>query len=124
MAAADNTVLLVDDEPALVMVMSMYLERLGYRVASAPDGATAWGIIERDPAAVKIAFLDGGLGGMPTEELGCRLLAANPDAHVVVASGYLADTSQMEAIGPGRVSLLPKPFTAEELAAQVRRVLG
>jgi len=59
--------------------------------------------------------------GMSSIELGRRLLEANPQMHVIVASGYPASLEELEAAGPGRVKFLHKPFTPDALAACVRR---
>jgi DNA-binding NtrC family response regulator len=70
------------------------------------------------------AVLDATLRGMTTQDLALKLLAANPSICVVVASGYPVEMSAVEAAGPGRVSFVQKPFTADALVRTLRRMLG
>lgn len=117
-------ILIVDDEPALLKMMSVYLGRLGYPVATASSTDTAWNEVQAAPSSYAIAVLDATMVGMTMEDLATRLLGANPSLCVLAASGYPVDTTSLEAAAPGRVSFLHKPFTPEMLAAAVRRMLA
>ncbi len=117
-------ILIVDDEPALLKMMSVYLGRLGYPVATADSTDTAWREVQVAPSSYAIAVLDATMSGMTMEDLATRLLGANPSLCVLAASGYPVDTTSLEAVAPGRVSFLHKPFTPEMLAAAVRRMLA
>lgn len=119
-----KTVLLVDDEKPLLKMMSAYLARLGYTLHAADGTDEAWASIAPSVEQVSAAVLDASLAGMSTEDLASRLLAANARLCVIVASGYPVDMSVLEAQAPGRVLFLHKPFTAEMLAATLRRMIG
>jgi DNA-binding NtrC family response regulator len=80
--------------------------------------------VEAAPSDYAIAVLDGSMPGLSMEDLALKMLRANPSLCVVAASGYSVDTSAMDAVAPGRVAVLPKPFTPEMLAATVRRMLA
>jgi DNA-binding NtrC family response regulator len=114
----------VDDEPALLKMMSVYLGRLGYEVETAGGTEGAWARIEADPGGFAVAVLDATMPGLSLKDLALRALRAAPRLHVIAASGYPVDMSEIQAAGPGRVAFLPKPFTPEMLAAAVRRMLG
>ena len=121
---AGKTILLVDDERPLLKMMSMYLQRLGYdaRTSETTDGA--WEA-ERDRVGdLTAAVIDASMNGLSTEVLASNLLQANPRLCVIVASGYPVDMTTLEALAPGRVLFLHKPFTGENLAATVRRMIG
>ncbi|MGP8244391.1 MAG: response regulator [Bryobacteraceae bacterium] len=116
--------LIVDDEPALLKMMSVFLGRQGYIVADAATTEEAWSKIEAAPAAFDVAVLDGTMSGIGIEDLALRMLAANPRLRVLAASGYPMDMTSLEAAAPSRVAFLQKPFGPASLAAAVRRLLG
>jgi CheY-like chemotaxis protein len=117
-------ILIVDDEPPLLRMMSMYLGRLGYQVTAADGTDKAWGLAQPDPSAFDVAVLDGSMAGMSMEDLATRLLAANPSLRVLTASGYPMDMTALSAKAPGRVAFLLKPFTPQSLAAAVGGLLA
>ena len=124
MATVTSRVLLVDDEPPLLKMMSIYLQRQGYTVTTAGGTEQASALAEAEPLAFSVAVLDATMTGMSMEELALKLLALNPAMRVLAASGYPVDMSGLEAAAPGRVAFLHKPFTPEMLAASVRRMLA
>jgi CheY-like chemotaxis protein len=117
-------ILIVDDEPPLLRMMSVYLGRLGYAVTTADATDEAWALVAADPAAFDIAVIDGSMAGMSMEELATRLLDANPSLCILSASGYPVDISGLAAKAPGRVAFLLKPFTPQSLAAVVGGLIG
>jgi two-component system cell cycle sensor histidine kinase/response regulator CckA len=117
-------IVIVDDEPALLKMMSVYLGRLGYSVVTANSTDKAWEMVAAAPSEYAVAVLDATMPGMSMEDLATRLLRAHPAFCVLAASGYPVDTTALEADAPGRVSFLHKPFTPEMLAAAVRRMLA
>ena len=123
-SSGNSRILLVDDEPALLRMMSIYLQRRGYDVTTAASTDQASALIEEEPLAFSVAVLDATMSGLSMEELAMKLLQANPVLHVLAASGYPVDMSGLEAAAPGRVAFLHKPFTPEMLADAVRRMLG
>jgi len=124
MARTSGRLLLVDDEPALLKMMSVYLTRRGYVVEAVASTDEAWARVQADPGGYAAAVLDGSMAGMPSAELAVRMLRADPAARVIAISGYPADLSEVHAAGPGRAVFLPKPFTPEMLATLVERMLG
>jgi two-component system response regulator AtoC len=117
-------VLIVDDEPALLKMMSAYLARLGFAVATANDTEQAWSVLESASASIALAVIDASMPGLSMPDLAARILRANPSMRVLAASGYPVDMTALEAEAPGRVAFLHKPFSPEMLAAAVRRMLG
>ena len=117
-------ILLVDDDPALLKMMGVYLSRLGHSVTLANSTEKAWAEVEAAPSGYDIAVLDGSMPGLSMEDLALKMLRANPSLCVVAASGYAMDTSAVEAEAPGRVAVLQKPFAPEMLVAVVRRMLA
>ena len=117
-------ILIVDDEPPLLKMLSTYLTRLGYTVTICPTTELAHAEILSKPDGFDAAVVDATMEGMSLEELGRRMLEANPSMRVLGASGYPVDVSALEAIAPGRVAFLHKPFTPQMLAASLGRMLG
>ena len=124
MQPGSGKILIVDDEPALLKMMSVYLGRLGYAVITANTTEKAWTEVEAAPAEFSVAVLDATMDGLSMEELAGRILRSNSTVHVLAASGYPVDMTTLEAAAPGRVAFLHKPFTPEMLAAAVRRMLA
>ena len=117
-------ILLVDDEPQLLKMMSLYLVRRGFSVTTAGSTEKAWEEMQATPSEFAIAVLDATMAGMSMEELALRILGANPSVSVIAASGYPVVMSALESAAPGRVMFLHKPFTADMLVDAVRRMLG
>jgi CheY-like chemotaxis protein len=117
-------ILIVDDEPPLLRMMSLYMGRLGYVVTATDASDKAWALVEADPSAFELAVLDGSMTGMSMEELASRMLSANPSVSILTASGYPVDMTALSARAPDRVAFLLKPFTPQSLAAAVGRLLA
>jgi DNA-binding NtrC family response regulator len=124
MDSRTSKILIVDDEPPLLKMMSVYLGRLGFSVSTASTTEKAWEMVEAAPSEFACAVLDATMAGLSMRELALRMLAADPKICVLAASGYPVDMSDVEAEAPGRVEFLHKPFTPEMLAAAVRRMLA
>ena len=117
-------ILLVDDEPALLKIMSLYLGRRGYGVATADTTASAWSQFQAAPSEFAVAVLDATMPGLSMQDLALRMLAANPGLCVIASSGYPWDMTAIEAAAPGRTMFLHKPFVPEKLADAVRRMIA
>jgi DNA-binding NtrC family response regulator len=117
-------ILLVDDEPALLKMMGIYLERRGYAVSTSSSTEHASALIDAEPLSYGVAVLDATMSGLSMEDLALKILQANSSIRVLAASGYPVDMSRLETAAPGRVAFLHKPFTPEMLAESVRRMLA
>ncbi len=117
-------VLIVDDEPALLRMISAYLRRRGYDVTPTESTDDAWKEAESHPGEFAIAVVDATMAGLSMEELAMRMLSASPSLCLITTSGYPVDMSTLESVAPGRVVFLHKPFSPEMLADTVRRMLG
>jgi CheY-like chemotaxis protein len=117
-----ETILIVEDEPAVRAVVGRILGRRGYRVLSAPDGRAAIAIFERDPAAVDLLVTDVVMPGMGGVDLAERLRGRRPDLRVLYLSGYPETSATQRGLPPG-APFLGKPFAPADLAGKVREVL-
>ena len=116
-----ESVLLVEDEPAVRRLVSRTLERAGYSVLVAESGAAAAALWTRTP--IDLLLTDVVMPGADGAELARRFSAERPGARVLFMSGHtegaLVDRAAREAQAP----FLQKPFTPAELARRVREVL-
>jgi CheY-like chemotaxis protein/signal transduction histidine kinase len=115
-------VLIVDDEPMIRMALRSLLERIGYRVLEAHDGASALSVCrQREP--IDVLLTDVVLPGIQGRQLAREVQALRPRASVVFMSAYPADTLVHDGrLEPGMISLR-KPFDESSLAAALRLAL-
>jgi len=119
-----ETILLVEDEPAVRMLTRIVLQRGGYRVIEAASGAEGWRAFEKAGGKIDLALTDVVMPeGMSGRELADKLLSVRPDLRVIFTSGYSADFSGRELALKNRQSFLQKPATPKEILDAVRRTL-
>jgi signal transduction histidine kinase/ActR/RegA family two-component response regulator len=117
-----ETVLVVEDEPAVRRAVQRNLERLGYHVLAAHDGEDALRIIE-PLDGIDLLLSDVVMPGMDGPELACRLRAKWRDLPVLFVTGYSADRlARTGAVGP-RDRVLEKPYQLDELVHTIRGML-
>jgi CheY-like chemotaxis protein len=120
---AGSTILLVDDEPAVLAVATRILEHGGFDVRPASDGADALALVERHgpPQLVLTDLLMRRIGGA---ELARRLKERWPELPVIFMSGYSAEELYRQgAISPAG-ELIQKPFSPGALVAIVTAALS
>lgn len=124
MAPPGCKILVVDDEPALLKMVGVYLTRKGYAVTTVDSTDRAWAAVQSSAGEFAAAVLDATMRGLSTQDLALKLLAANPSLCVVVASGYPVDMAALESAAAGRVEFMHKPFTSETLTGALRRLIA
>ncbi|MBI5802067.1 MAG: PAS domain S-box protein [Verrucomicrobia bacterium] len=119
-----ETVLLVEDEPALRDFIRRSLTRLGYHVlvaASGPDTLPVW---QEHRASVQLLVTDMVMpGGMTGLELAARLRQDRPDLRVIYSSGYSPDLFTGKIELKEGLNYLPKPYSMAALGKAVRAAL-
>jgi PAS domain S-box-containing protein len=116
-------ILVIDDEDSIRRVAHRTLERFGYRVLVAPNGAEGVAIYAargRDIAAVLTDMAMPVMDGMATI---IALKALDPDVVIIASSGLASSASVAEAVGAGIEHFVPKPYTAEALLNALDRAL-
>jgi PAS domain S-box-containing protein len=118
-----ETILVVEDEPALRGTISRTLRFFGYRVLVAGNGAEALLVAAAHAGPIHLVLSDSFLPGMPAGEVAERLAAARPESRLLRMSGYSRE--DMEGLGllSDGTPFIGKPFTAQELAQKVRDTL-
>jgi len=118
-----ETVLVVDDEPAVRMLVTDVLEELGYQALEAEDGAAGLKILQSS-RRVDLLVTDVGLpGGMNGRQLADAARVVRPQLKVLFITGY-AETAVLGNAPPGPgMQVITKPFAMDALAAKVRGII-
>ncbi len=118
-----ETILLVEDEPAILELTRLMLKEFGYRVliAGAPDEALR--LAEAYAGEIHLLMTDVVMPGMNGRDLADRLWALYPTLKCLFMSGYTADIIAHRGVVNKGVSFIQKPFTLKHLAASVRAAL-
>lgn len=121
--AADRTVLVVDDEPTVRMLVVDALADRGFACAEAADGAEGLEIL-RNGARIDMLITDVGLpGGMNGRQVAEQARALRPDLRVLFITGYAENAVLNHGhLAPG-MEVLTKPFAVDDLTARVDRLL-
>jgi len=113
-------VLLVDDDPTLLSVLSRRLTREGFDVHTALSGPAALAALERLwPAMIVVDLMMPGMDGF---EL-CRRIKRIADLPIIVLSAIDASEAKVRALEEYAEDYITKPFNPDELVARVQRVL-
>jgi len=119
-----ETVLVVEDEPALRRLISVSLEKRGYTVLVAEDGTEAIRILENNPGEIDLVISDIMMPRLNGLELQKKAILLRPEMRFLFISGYAEDTIGRTAHLPQDAGYLEKPFLPIELARKVRALLN
>jgi two-component system alkaline phosphatase synthesis response regulator PhoP len=116
-----DLILLVDDEPSIVSLAKMYLEREGFRVESAADGLLVLETVEKLRPALLV--LDVMLPGADGFEVCRRLRGAGNQVPIIMLTARDEDIDKILGLELGADDYLTKPFNPRELVARVKAIL-
>jgi DNA-binding response OmpR family regulator len=118
---AMKTVLVVDDEPMVLDVVTRYLERDGHRVVTADDGDAARSLIERESPSLVVldVMLPGETDGLAL----CRWIRSSSDLPVILLTARVDEADRIVGLELGADDYVTKPFSPRELATRVKTVL-
>jgi CheY-like chemotaxis protein len=118
-----RTVLLVEDDPHVRLLLERLVRGSGYDVLSAGSGAEALAALGAHGAEVDLLLTDIGLGDLHGGELARRALELRPGLRVVYSSGHTKAAAVLDGMPAGDAFLL-KPYRAEDLKRMLDAVLG
>ncbi len=118
-----ETILLVEDEPAILALGTKMLERQGYRVLPARTPGEAIRLAEEHPGEIHLLITDVVLPEMNGRDLAKRLLSLYPNLRRLFMSGYTADVIAHRGVLEEGIQFVQKPFTTQTLAAKARAAL-
>ena len=118
----ETTILVVDDEPAVLAVTARILRKHGYATLEAGTHEKALSLATSQD--FQLLLTDSVMPGMSGTTLAERIAEFKPGVPVLHMSGYDAGTLSPERIRDGELAFLQKPFTAQALLDKVHAVLG
>jgi two-component system CheB/CheR fusion protein len=121
---AGGTILFIDDEEALRRLARSALERNGWRVLLAQDGAEGVRLFEEHRASVTAVILDMTMAVMGGEKALDRMKAIRPGVPVIVSTGYGELEAARHFAGKDMAGLLEKPYTVSQLLETIAVALG
>ncbi|MEJ2313229.1 MAG: PAS domain S-box protein [Nitrospirota bacterium] len=117
-----ETVLVAEDDAAVRSIMRDVLERFGYKVYEAADGAQAVRAFERHKDEIELLVLDVVMPGLGGKEAYDRIREMRPDVKALFTSGQVSEMINRDVVGRG-LEFLPKPASPRQLIRKVREVL-
>jgi two-component system alkaline phosphatase synthesis response regulator PhoP len=113
-------VLVVDDEPKIVDLVKLYLERDGYQVLTARDGQTALAAFrDEHPDIIILDLMLPGISGLDV----CRNIRSHSSVPVIMLTARAEEADKLIGLEIGADDYVTKPFSPRELAGRVRAVL-
>jgi DNA-binding NtrC family response regulator len=108
--AGGETILLVEDEDAVRVIVAEILRRQGYHVLEAASPGAACDVFDRRASEIDLLLTDIVMPGMNGPALAQRLIGQRPDLRVLFMSGYAEVATLLDAGNP-HVGFLPSPFS-------------
>ncbi|HNT44915.1 MAG TPA: response regulator, partial [Syntrophorhabdaceae bacterium] len=118
-----GTVLLVDDEPAVLTVSKAMIESLGYTVHAVGNGEKAIALYREGKDSIDLIVLDMIMPGLSGGETFNRLREMDPGARVILSSGYSLNEQARGIMEKGCRGFVQKPFTIADISRKLREVL-
>lgn len=120
MATGKRRILVIEDDRKTADIVRLYLERDGYQVLTAFDGAVGLGLArESKPDLIVLDLLLPGINGLEV----CRTLRRESDVPVIMLTALTTERDKLDGLDIGADDYVTKPFSPKELAARVRTVL-
>ena len=120
---ATETLLVVENETAIKMLVQMALERHGYAVLTAESGSEALRLAAAHQGPIDLLITDVVMPDLRGPDLARRLVADRPGLSTLFMSGYMADALEDSTSPPVLVDFIHKPFLPSALVAKVREML-
>ena len=122
-AGGIETILLVEDEPSILRMTRMMLERKGYTVLSAATPTEAVEKATNHSGSIDLLMTDVVMPEMNGRDLAEKITALYPGISLLFMSGYTADVIAHQGVLDDGVAFIQKPFSMVDMAMKVREVL-
>ena len=123
MLGGSETVLVVEDENALKMLLKNLLEAKGYSVITASDGLEAMTVFQQHKDTIAIVVSDHGLPGMNGADVTRNLIQMKKGLKCILASGYIEPNKKSEIFKSGVRDFVQKPYNPMDVLRKIREVL-
>lgn len=118
-----ETILIVDDQETIWDFLIEALQKLGYSVLLAENGLDAVEIYKSNPKQIDLVLLDMIMPKLGGHKTFFQIKAIDPDAKVLLSSGYISEEEVHDLLTQGAKGFLTKPHRIMELAKEIRRIL-
>jgi two-component system, cell cycle sensor histidine kinase and response regulator CckA len=118
-----ETILLVDDEPNLVVIVSRQLVSANYRVIKASNGNEALNLYEKHREEIRLVILDLLMPGMEGKQCLEALRKLDPNVRVLIATGHTTPGMVGELEQAGAKGFIRKPFETSQLLEEIRKII-
>ena len=118
------SILIIDDEPAICSFASFILKANNYHVETCTSATEALAVISENPSRFDLAILDLSMPVMNGETLMRKLYELGLKLKLILSSGLRSKLPAEELYRLGVVTLMPKPYSVDELSRSVKSVLG
>jgi PAS domain S-box-containing protein len=122
-ARGQESVLLVEDEAAILDLERVMLESLGYRVLTASNPGEAMRAASEHAGEIQLLITDVVMPAMNGRELAKRVVSLCPEVKLLFVSGYTGDVIAHQGVVDAGIQFIQKPFSVSEFASKVRDVL-
>src|SRR5210317_1144705 len=121
--SGSETVLAVDDDPAMLELVEELLTPMGYQVLSAASGEEALEMMASQERKIDLLLTDVMLPGIKGQDLARQLLLHCPDVNILFMSGYLCPSMAHKGSEPRFEAFIQKPFAPNSLLRKMRKLL-
>ena len=122
-ARGRETIMVVDDEPALRRLVRLSLNERGYTVIEAADGLEALDRYRESAGKIDMVLIDLIMPRLGGRETYLRLKEMNPGIKVLFATGYGIDDQTQEILATGILGIIKKPYEMTSVEREIRKVL-
>ncbi|MGE4564260.1 MAG: response regulator [Victivallaceae bacterium] len=118
-----ETILIVDDHETIWDFLIEALQTLGYSVLLAENGEDAVSIFRDNPGEVDLVLLDMIMPKLGGHQAFYRIRALNPEAKILLSSGFVSEEEVHDLLQQGACGFLPKPHRLGDVARAIRSTL-
>jgi len=118
-----ETILVVEDEELLLELVQSLLESKGYNVLTAKDGVVGIEMYQTHQKEIAVVLSDMGLPLLSGQDVIKRIREINPEAKVIMASGFVDPETKSEMYKAGAKRFIQKPYASDEVLRKIREVI-
>ncbi|MCK5541819.1 MAG: cache domain-containing protein [Desulfobacterales bacterium] len=118
-----ETIMVVDDEEDIRIIVKEFLTELGYSVTTFENGAKAYKAFQNDPDYYDLIVTDMTMPQMSGDELSQKILEDRPSTPIIICTGYNEKLTEVQALEMGVQKFVQKPLSNEKLAVFIRTIL-
>lgn len=119
----NETILVVEDEVVICKLLEEILVARGYSVLTAGDGSEALKLYRKHREGIDVVIMDMGLPKLSGQALFLNIKQINPDATIILASGYVDEDLRRDLFELGAAAFVQKPYRSQEILNSIRTVL-